>query len=51
MKIEKKGKVFAFRLTEENFQKLVSKAIDTSQKRQKVTSIQDILNEFISKLK
>lgn len=39
------------RLTEDNFKKLVQKALDESHKRQKATSMTDIVTEFISKLK
>jgi hypothetical protein len=51
MKIDSKGKILSFRLTEDSYLKLVSKAIEVSQEKQKITSVADILNGLIGKIK
>ena len=50
MEITKKEKRLVVRLTDKNFKKLVAKAIDESQKRQKITSMTDIVTEYLETL-
>jgi hypothetical protein len=51
MLIKNKVRTIVVRLTDENYKKLIKKAIEKSQKDQKISSITDIVTGLIEKIK